>query len=367
MNCRGTFAEIDLNAIRHNLNTVKKQCGNSKILMAVKADAYGHGAVEISGFCEKEKLADVFGIASIEEGCELRNAGIKSDILILGLILHDKSCIAEAVDNSLILSVADLQFARMLVEFSNVTNKTIRVHIKTDTGMGRIGCSFDEIEELTKLLISSKNIKLEGIFTHMPVSDSENSIFNETQIQKFKSAASLAENVCGFKLIKHMANSGAILKFKETHLDMVRAGIVCYGYPPVETTEKFIPVMTLKTRIIFSKKVLKGTGLSYGLTYAPEKDCNIVTAAIGYGDGYNRLLSNNAHVIIKNRLYPVAGRVCMDQILINTFDDIFEAGEEVILFGKETVTAQTIAASINTIPYEITCNISKRVPRVFIG
>ena len=366
MNCRGTFAEIDLNAIRHNMNTIKKQCRNSKILMAVKADAYGHGAVEISRFCENEKLADVFGIASIEEGRELRNAGIKSDILILGLILHDKNCITEAINNSLILSVADLQFAGMLIDLSNEINKTIRVHIKTDTGMGRIGCSFDEIEKLTKLLISSKNIKLEGIFTHMPVSDSDNGIFNETQIQKFKSAASLAENVCGFKLIKHMANSGAILKFKETHLDMVRAGIVCYGYPPMETDEKFIPVMTLKSRIIFSKRVTKGTGLSYGLTYAPDKDSNISTVAIGYGDGYNRLLSNNAHVIIKNRLYPVAGRVCMDQILVNTFDDVFNAGEEVILFGKETITAQTIASSTNTIPYEVTCNISKRVPRVFI-
>ncbi|MBP7902563.1 MAG: alanine racemase [Spirochaetes bacterium] len=367
MNCRGTFAEIDLNAIRHNMNILRKQCGNSKILMAVKADAYGHGAVETARFCEHEKLADVFGIASIEEGRELRNAGIKSDILILGLILHDKNCIKEAVDNSLILSVADLHFAHMLVEFSNEISKTIRVHIKTDTGMGRIGCSFDEIEKLTGLLISSKNIKLEGIFTHMPVSDSDNSIFNETQIQKFKSAASLAENVCGFKLIKHMANSGAILKYKETHLDMVRAGIVCYGYPPVETMDKFIPVMTLKTKIIFSKRVLKGTGLSYGLTYSPDKDTNIATAAIGYGDGYNRLLSNNAHVLIKNRLYPIAGRVCMDQILINTFDEIFEVGEEVTLFGKETITAQTIASAVNTIPYEITCNISKRVPRVFIN
>ncbi|HPJ13563.1 MAG TPA: alanine racemase [Spirochaetota bacterium] len=367
MNCRGTFAEIDLKAIKHNLGILRQHCGNSRILMAVKADAYGHGAVEISGFCENEKLADAFGVASIEEGRELRKSGIKSDILLLGLILRDADCIMEAVNNSLIISVADIHFARMLVELSAKISKTIRVHIKTDTGMGRIGCSFDEIEELTKLLISSKNIKLEGIFTHMPVSDSDDGIFNETQIHKFKSAASLAENISGTKLIKHMANSGAILKFKETHLDMVRAGIVCYGYPPVETEDNFIPVMTLKSRIIFSKRVKKGTGLSYGLTYAPDKDSNIATAAIGYGDGYNRLLSNNAHVIIRNRLYPVAGRVCMDQILINTFDDVYDAGEEVILFGKEAITAQTIASAINTIPYEITCNISKRVPRVFIS
>ncbi|HOF33768.1 MAG TPA: alanine racemase [Spirochaetota bacterium] len=367
MNCRGTFAEIDLKAIKHNLSILRQHCGNSKILMAVKADAYGHGAVGISGFCESEKLTDAFGVASIEEGRELRKSGIKSDILLLGLILHDTDCIMEAVDNSLILSVADISFARMLVILSEKISRTIRVHIKTDTGMGRIGCSFDEIEELTKLLISSKNIKLEGIFTHMPVSDTDDSIFNETQLQKFKSSAALAENISGTSLIKHMANSGAILRFKETHLDMVRAGIVCYGYPPVETGDKFIPVMTLKSRIIFSKRVKKGTGLSYGLTYAPDKDSNIATAAIGYGDGYNRLLSNNAHVIIRNRLYPVAGRVCMDQILINTFDDIYDAGEEIILFGKETINAQTIASAINTIPYEITCNISKRVPRVFIN
>ncbi|HPW52552.1 MAG TPA: alanine racemase, partial [Spirochaetota bacterium] len=139
MNCRGTFAEIDLKAIKHNLGILRQHCGNSRILMAVKADAYGHGAVEISGFCENEKLADAFGVASIEEGRELRKSGIKSDILLLGLILRDADCIMEAVNNSLIISVADIHFARMLVELSAKISKTIRVHIKTDTGMGRIG------------------------------------------------------------------------------------------------------------------------------------------------------------------------------------------------------------------------------------
>ena len=365
MNCRGTVAEIDLEAVKKNLLNIRAACGHARVLMAVKADAYGHGAREIARYCESNSLCDAFGVASVEEGLELRSAGIKSQILILGLIRNSTGCIEAALNGSLTLTATDTAFAECLIKTAEKTQIRSFVHIKTDTGMGRIGCQPDDIEKLTNLLTSSELVKLEGIFTHMPVSDTDNMTFNISQISKFKAAASIAENACGYKLIKHMANSAAILSLPESHLDMVRPGIACYGYPPVETKMKFIPVMTFKSSVIFSKRVKKNTGLSYGLTYSPDTDSNIATVPVGYGDGYPRLLSSNAHVEIAGKLYPVAGRVCMDQILVNTFDDSFSEGEDVTLFGQDNITAKTLADTIGTIPYEICCNISKRVPRYY--
>ena len=366
---RKTFVEIDLNAIVQNLTLIKQLVGNDKkLLIAVKADGYGHGAIQVSKLVEEKGLADFLGVATPLEGIELREAGLKLPILILGLILNHKEVIKTLLDYNLAQTVSDFHLASEISKGAKVMKKTAKLHLKIDTGMGRIGCQPEESLAIIKKVSFLDYIELEGLFSHFPLSDDPSSDFTVEQIRVFRNIIKELELMNINIPLKHLANSGAILNFSDSIFNMIRPGIIAYGYMPSKDCKRvidIIPSMTFKSCIIFLKRVKMGTPLSYGHIYKTEKDSNIATIPVGYGDGYNRLLSNRGKVIIRNKIYPVVGRVCMDQILVNLGDDEYSLGEEVILFGKKEITVETIANWIDTIPYEVTCAISKRVCRSY--
>ncbi len=369
-NCKKTHIEIDLNAIRQNLIAIKEKVGNDKaVILAVKADGYGHGAVKVSRMAEENRLCDIFGVSSPQEGIELRDAGIKLPVLILGLVLPQRDVVDTVIDYDLTQTVADFYLAEEISNAARNKKKTAKLHLKIDTGMGRIGCTPDNALEIGKKISALENIKLEGIFTHFPVSDEARSEFTGKQIKAFQSIIEQFEKADIKIKYKHSANSGGILNYKESVFNTVRPGIIAYGYRPSKNCDNSImltPSMTFKSYIIFIKRVKKGTRLSYGLTFKTKSDSNIATVPVGYGDGYSRFLSSKGKVIINGKIYPVAGRVCMDQILIDLGNDEYRLGEDVILFGKERITAETVAEWIGSIPYEITCGISKRVQKVYL-
>ncbi len=367
---RKTYAEIDLKAIGDNLRAFKKITGGrTRILLPVKADAYGHGIVEVSSYVEETGTADLLGISSPDEAEILRKAGIKLPLLNMGLILPVEDQVRAVLEHRITQTVADYRTAAAISEHAALSGEKAVVHLKIDTGMGRIGCKPDDAVDIIRKITALDNIILEGIYTHFPVADEPAKDVSSQQISMF---GEIIDKLVKLKIeipLKHISNSAAVLNFNDNVFDMIRPGIMSYGYLPLygmKSEIEIVPAMTLKSCIVFIKRVIKGTGLSYGLTYSTKTDSNIATVAIGYGDGYSRALSNRADVIIKGKKYPVVGRVTMDQILVNLGDDSYETGQEVILFGREKVTVNDIAHIYDTIPYEVTCQITSRVPRVYI-
>ena len=366
---RPTFAEINLGAIRHNLRKIKQIVGRGvKILGIVKADAYGHGMREVSRVIVEEGV-DYLGVASLDEAKELRSIGIKDPIVILGMILPQE---AEGVLKfNVIQAVSNLCIARELSKLAQVKNRKVKLHIKIDTGMGRLGFWHEEAIGFVKKIASLKNIIIDGIFTHFPSAEHDK-LFTNRQIQSFKI---LIEGLLKHRInipIKHTSNSMAILDFKHTHLNMVRPGLIMYGlYPRRDVIEKLKvkPSLTLKTKISYIKTVPKGRSISYGRTYITQKNTKTATIPVGYGDGYSRDLSNKAEVLIQGRRAPIAGRVCMDMCMVDIghLKGVRE-GDEVVLIGrqgKEDIRVEELAGLMDTIPYEVVCNIGQRVPRVY--
>jgi alanine racemase len=367
---RKTYAEIDLRAIADNLRAFREYTGGrTRILLPVKANAYGHGIIEVSSYAEETGTADVLGISSPDEAKILREAGINLPLLNMGLILPVEEQVKAVFDYSITQTVADYKTAKLISEKAAGSGKKAVVHVKIDTGMGRIGCSADDAVTLIKKISDLDNIILEGVYTHYPVADEPEREMSRKQISTFRK---IIEKLARLNIeipVKHISQSAGTINFTDDLFDMIRPGIMSYGYQPLygmKSDIKVIPAMTLKSCIVFTKRVKEGTGLSYGLTYTTETDTNIATVAIGYGDGYSRALSNRAKVIIEGKEYPVVGRVTMDQIIINLGNDRFEAGQEVILFGKEMITVDDIAHIYDTISYEVTCQITSRVPRVYL-
>ncbi len=367
---RKTFVEIDLNAFENNLKNLQQHVGRqTSILLPVKADAYGHGICEMSKFAQDKKLVSMFGVASIDEGIELRTNGITLPVLILGLILPEREQIEALLEYNLTPTVCDRELAKAISAIAEKNAKSIHTHLKVDTGMGRIGCRPEDALEIIETISSLSNIELEGIYSHFPVADENRDEFTLNQINTLKQIIQDAESR-GFSIpLKHISNSAGLQLHNDPSFNMVRPGIMSYGgmpSPDMDNILGLVPVMTFKGSVLFVKRVKSGTPLSYGLTHTTLRDTNIATVSAGYGDGYNRQLSNRASVIINGNVYPVAGRVSMDQLLVDIGDDKFNPGDEVILFGKETITANTLADLLGTIPYEITCWISKRVPRLYL-
>ena len=362
---RKTAALIHLKNIKNNLTYKKKKVGNTKICAVVKADSYGHRAVEVSKYLLKTGFVDYFGVATVEEGCELRNAGINSPILLLGITFPDQ--FETALKNDLTITVSSKTDIIELNKIAEKLNKQAKTHLIIDTGMGRIGAGEKDFENLAKEFLKSGNINFEGLFSHF--SDSSNKKYSETQIRKFKFAVDYFEKKTGKKLLKHIANSGAILNLPDSYFDMVRAGIILYGYKPYDNYKEakhFKPGMTLRTEISFIKYVKKGSNISYGADTFTEENCYIATLPIGYADGISRSLSGKMKVQINNKFYRQIGRITMDQIMINLKQDFYDTGTEVLIFDEKSYTADNFADLMNTIPYEVTCNISKRVKRYFL-
>jgi len=363
---RATRAIVDLNAISHNIAEIRKRIGNRRDLMAVvKADGYGHGAVEVS-LAALRSGATCLGVALPEEGRQLRDNGVEVPVLVMGLIQPEEAY--KTIDSGLEQAISTVELAEALDQEAGKASTHLKVHIKVDTGMGRIGVLPEDALELTRKVSRFKNLDLEGMFSHFPSADESDKTFTKRQIEVFNDLVKVIEDA-GFKIAKrHMANSAAILDLPESYFDLVRPGIMMYGlYPSKEVSRsiKLKPAMSLKTHVTYVKSVPAGTPISYGRTFCVERNAVIATLPVGYGDGYNRLLSNQGSVFIRGRRAPLIGRVCMDMCMIDVSEigDV-RIGDEVVLFG-ENPPVDEIADKIGTINYEVVCAVGKRVPRIY--
>jgi len=365
---RPTLAEIDLGAIRHNLEIVSHIVkSDTKILGVVKADAYGHGMREVSKAIVD--YVDYFGVASLDEAAILRSIGIKKPILVVGAILPEE--IEGVLKFNVIQTVSDLDIPGKLSKLAVSKNKKIKVHVKVDTGMGRLGFWHEEAVGFIKKIAKLKNIVIDGIFTHFPNAEADR-IFTYDQIRNFKRLIEELWDNDIYIPVKHTANSMGLIDFKDSHMNMVRPGLMMYGIYPKESLMRNIllkPALTLKTKITNLKPAPKGRSISYGMTYVTKKPTKIATIPIGYGDGYSRHFSNKAEVLINNSRCPIAGRVCMDMCMVDVGHlEKVKVGDEVILIGSQgnnIIRAEELAGLINTIPYEVLCNIGRRVPRIY--
>ena len=371
MNTR-TWAEIDFDALKFNIKQIRRITDKKAMVMAVvKADAYGHGAAECSKIL-LENGADRLGVACYDEAIQLRRAGIEAPILILGASFEEE--IEELVKNDITITVFSYEFAAKISNVAKNLSKTAKIHIKLDTGMTRIGYLADiddnkitdEIIDISKL----DNIEIEGIFSHFSTADEKDSEYTKLQFERFIKVCDMLKEKGLDIPIKHIANSAAIMMYPETHLDMVRAGIILYGIYPSDEVDKtkinLKSVMSVKSKITCIREVAPNRGVSYGKMYITKGRTQIAAVPIGYADGYTRMLSGRAKMLVCGKSVDVIGKICMDQCMIDVTDvNNINVGDEVTVFGSQTVTADDLAAALGTIPYEILCMISKRIPRYF--
>ena len=367
---RPTWTEIDVKAFRSNFQNIKSHLKKkTKILAVVKANAYGHMSVPLAH--EAVKLgAAALGVSSLEEGIVLRENGIKGEILILGSI-YPLENLAAAAQFDLTPTISSIQGVAQLVHIAKRAHKCLRFHLKVDTGMGRIGVSTLSAFRLIEKISLRNEIKMTGLYTHFACADCDKE-FTMKQLDSFLEVVQYAKKL-GLKFTAHAANSAAFFKYNKAQLDMVRPGISLYGLLPYAGADRVIklkPVLSWKTRIVYLKRIKKNTSVSYGRTYSAKRPVVIATLPVGYADGYNRQLSNKGEVLIRSKRCPVVGRVTMDMIMVDvTAVTGAEIGDEAVIIGRQgnqVITAEDIAAKLNTINYEITCGISYRVPRILV-
>lgn len=371
-NIRPTWAEIDLNNLEHNMKEIAKLCKGKEIIAVLKADAYGHGALDVATTLIKGG-ATKLGVAVITEALELRDSGIDTPIVILGYT--PLSFAKKLIINDIEQTVYTYECAAELSKEAQSLNKRVKIHVAVDTGMGRIGFlpteqGLDEIEALSKL----PNVDIEAIFTHFATADEADKSYTLEQIEKFNWFCDTLEKRGVNVGKKHIANSAAIIDMPNAYFDGVRPGILLYGYyPSYEVNREKLDlkrVLTLKANISYVKTLPKGEYISYGRRFHTERESIIATIPIGYADGYSRQMLNKAKVIINGKLAPVVGSICMDQCMVDVTDiGQVKEGDEVILLGEENgvkFDAEDMAEIIGTISYEVICMISKRVPRVYI-
>lgn len=369
---RFTRAEINLERMAYNVAQLKKKLQpNTKFMAVVKADAYGHGAVEVSKELERQEV-DYLAVAVLDEALELRDAGVTKPILVLSPL--ELETISTAVANNIAMTIFTKEAAEEVCYQAEKLRQEAIVHIKVDSGMSRIGVlSSEEAYEVAKAL-ESEYVNREGIFTHFADAENlEDPAFTHQQFTKFMEIITYLENKSIPFPLRHCCNTAATLAYPDYHLDMVRSGISIYGYHPDKKMESFIdlkPVMTLKTHAAFIKPLPAGQSIGYGRSYTPENDAIIATILLGYADGVPRQLSNRWHFYVKEQKAPIVGRVCMDQIMLDV-TDIEELSEEdeIIFFGDPNEghpSIYDIAELTVGFHYELLCGIGKRIPRVYI-
>ena len=369
---RPAWAEIDLDAIAYNTRNIKQLIGNKDLIAVVKANCYGHGAIDIIPTL-LENGASRLAVAMISEALEIRENKITAPIMILGftpLYLGE-----ELINNDIEQTVYDLDYARELSKIALSFNKKAKIHIAMDTGMGRIGFLPNEksIDDITEIY-SLEGIDVVGIFTHFSTSDEKDKEYSHQQFTKMMSMMDELQKRGVNIPLKHVANSGAIIDLPNTYLDAVRAGIILYGYYPSDEVNKsnlaLKPALTLKATITNVKTLEKDMYISYGRTFKTTNKTIVATIPVGYADGYIRKLGENGKVIIKDQFAPIIGRICMDQFMIDVTNipDV-KIGDEVILLGEKNglkYNADDIAEKLGTINYEVTCMLKSRLPRVYI-
>jgi alanine racemase len=365
---RPTRVEINLKHLDHNINVVKNIIGNTKLMAVVKANAYGHGISEISKYIDKK--VDYIGVAFIEEAIKLREDGIKSPILVLGGIDNDQ--IDMFLENDVTITGSSIEKLEAISKEAKKMKKKAKVHLKIDTGMGRIGVQWDRVNQFFKRAFELSNLDIEGIFSHF-VSSSLDLELTRMQLERFKKALDVLDKYADRdELIIHLSNSGGVAnQLEDSYFNMVRSGLSLYGYSPIpELQEKLKPIMTFKTKVSFFKVLEKGSTVGYDATYITKQKSRIATLPVGYADGYARSLSNKGKVIIRGQEYAIAGRVCMDQCMVDIGPD-GEAynGDEVLLWGndgKNSIDLWEVSKLANRSIYDMLCGISQRVPRVYV-
>lgn len=360
-------AVISLDNLRHNARLLKEKAG-VPLMAVVKANAYGHGAAEVAGALAGEGVRH-FGVANIQEAADLRQAGtIKSNSRILAFSSPLPSQIGHYLRNDIEMTLCSAESLRAAEETAAGTGSTLGVHLKVDTGMGRLGLPPEEASALLRELERCPHVELRGLYTHFADSSGERA-FTRRQLETFKTFAAEYEHSTGRRVVKHAANSGAILTEPEASLDMVRPGILLYGAMPsrgITDTPGVRPVMRLEGRVVFLKTVEKGTTVSYGRTWSAPTRRRIATLAAGYADGYHRTLSGKGTVTINGTPYPQIGTVTMDQIMVDLGEESeVRVGDRAVLFGEGGISVDQLAERAGTIGYELLCAVSARVRRVF--
>ncbi|TAL24594.1 MAG: alanine racemase [Nitrospirae bacterium] len=368
---RGPIAEIDLAAIAHNFKIAKKITGNRAIIAVVKADAYGHGSVEASRRLVREG-ASYLAVAYTSEAVALRQAGIKTPVIVL----FDKYDISDYFKYDLMPVIHDIKTARAFSKEAKKRKQEIRVHIKIDTGMGRLGFN-EDIDKSIGTIVKMDFLTVTGIMSHFSDADLSDRSYALMQLDRFNKLKNTFIKKSGGHLLSHIANSAAVMSLPESHLDAIRPGLMLYGYSPLSaepskprTLESLLrPAMTVKTKILSLRKLRKGSPVSYGRTFITSRDSLIAVLPVGYADGYSRIFSNNSEVLVRGKRSPVVGRICMDTTMADVTDVRGVAeGDDVILLGRQKVdviTASELAIKAGTIPYEILTSFGNKSRKVY--
>jgi alanine racemase len=366
---RPTVMTVDLAALRHNLAAIRARVGHAKIMATVKANAYGHGMLKCAETLQNAGV-DAFGVALAEEGITLRQAGIRVPILVYGG-LHAEQ-IEDYLTHDLDITAPSLEKIQAIDAAAMKLKKRARVHLKIDTGLGRIGVQHDRLPRFADGILACKNLDIIGVYSHLATAEDPDKTFAELQIQRFQASLDYLHQRGISWQTAHIANSGTVLNLPKSYFDMVRPGLSLYGVAPARHLENVLPlrpVMNLKSTVVYFKAVNAGQGISYGQTWHAHEPTRIVTLPIGYGDGILRAMSGCGEVLIRGVRHPMVGNICMDQLMV----DIGPAGEayngdEVIIIGKQgtqSITVLDLAKAANTVPHEALTALNQRVPRIY--
>ena len=367
---RPSFIEVDLNILQQNLMLIREHIDNRPVMAVLKSNAYGHGLVRVAHLYEQLGVNSL-GVALPEEGIILRKSGISLPILVFGGILKEQ--IPELMEWDLEFFVLSFEMLNYTEKFCKTQNQFAKVHLKIDSGMGRIGVIAENSKSFIASALDSDHINIKGVCSHLACADDPEDPMTHEQIDRFLEAVSVFEKLGVNTPLRHIANSGGVLYFPDSHLDIVRPGIILFGVYPEPACRRILelkPALTLKSKVSFHKSIPPGFSISYGATWTSKNTSEISTIPLGYGDGYPRYLSNRGEVLINGKRRPIVGKVCMDQFMVNCKYENQKAGEEVIVIGEQcgqSITVEEIAKWAETIPYEILTNLNERLPRNYIN
>lgn len=367
---RPTYLEVDLERLAENYRVIAAHVAPARVMPILKANAYGHGLVEVARKLEAVG-APYLGVAYVEEGLRLRQHGVHLPVLVMGGILGSQ--IPRFIEHDLTLTASSVDKLRAIDEHAAAIGRPATVHLKIDTGMERIGVHWYSADALLEASLRCRHVRVEGIFTHFANADARDLGHARLQLERFHEVLGFYERRSLPTPLRHAASSGAILTLPESRLDLVRPGVLFYGVGPSDETPATIAVqqaLRWVTRVVYFKVVKPGHPVSYGSTWAPAELTRVVTLPAGYGDGYSRAMSGRAEVILHGKRYPVVGRICMDQIMVSIGWDSAHNGDEAVLLGESgaaAITVEELAAWAGTIPHEVLTSINTRVPRVYRG
>lgn len=369
---RPTQVEVDLSRLTDNYYAIRRHVAPAEVMPVLKANAYGHGLVAVARHME-QLGAPYLGVAFLEEGILLREAGVRLPVLVLGGIIGNQ--VPLFLQHDLSLTASSVEKLTQIEEAARKMHRRARVHLKIDTGMERIGVHYYSAEALLEAALSCAHCDIEGIFSHFANADAPDPTHTELQLRRFSEVLAFYERRgLARPRLRHIANSGGILQHPKSHLDMVRAGILLYGVYPSGDMARTVPVspaLSWKSRVVYFKVVKPEHPVSYGSTWQTDHLVRMVTVPVGYGDGYFRSMSGKAEMIIRGQRYPVVGSICMDQCMVNIEWDSAYNGDEVVLLGEDAggraIRAEELAVWAGTVPYEILTNINTRVPRIYLN